>query len=473
MRKRKGNYGLLTCAAVALMISIGAIQTRASVDAADPSPTPAPAPSRATGYKLPWVGGEYGVWVNGPSGHSDELGGAYWAIDFDLGGDGKKSSGEVSGLVCAAKDGTVVYIKRCESGSECWRQANMVVIGHGQKDGKEQYPEYSWYLHMVKNSVPEQIRPGVLVKAGTVIGTEGGTGLAYPPGYVHLHFMVSDWFPSQSMGKEGSCKKDEDICKGGEFVPWANEQLLDGTWVHHAIPVTFDEPRTDVDDSTSDLEDGWPNGNTRKSENYLDDSYVTQHPRGEIMQPGKSAELPFTIQNIGNAAWTAEEGYTLERIGGTLLGDDLIQPTGSFGRGEEWTGAVRITAPEQLGEASAEWQMAHNGKVFGERVFCSVLVAADSDKPLDPDVLWEPVRRWIAEEWGRVMQGLKSQFIAWGERIQQELWAWLKDQATRLAQKAWHNLTNQCCGMNPMTSMFFCLATWSVYRKVRGTKHGS
>lgn len=146
-------------------------------------------------YRLPWADGWRGTVLQGA--HD------VYAIDFDLwGGDWGYSQSEDSWIV-AARDGVVVYAKDvstqtvvCNGGYDGWWYANMVVIGHGTLNpATHRYPEYSWYVHLAPNSVPEYVRPGAYIRAGEVIGQEGKTGCSTDGKTVHLHFEVSNDFP--------------------------------------------------------------------------------------------------------------------------------------------------------------------------------------------------------------------------------------------------------------------------------------
>ncbi|MDT8305380.1 MAG: peptidoglycan DD-metalloendopeptidase family protein [Anaerolineae bacterium] len=137
-----------------------------------------PALAPATTFRdhlLPWPGGRTGVvtYKDG-SGH-------YGQIDFAIERD-----------VYSSKAGRVVFIKEsspdpeqiCSSFQACWRKANMVVIQHGPA-------EYSWYVHLAYDSVPDNIWVNKEIPAGVKIGVEGRTGYTYGETGYHLHFMVS------------------------------------------------------------------------------------------------------------------------------------------------------------------------------------------------------------------------------------------------------------------------------------------
>jgi murein DD-endopeptidase MepM/ murein hydrolase activator NlpD len=143
---------------------------------ADPDPIDGPtastaAPLNVTGHYFPWPAGQTATVIRtDEAGHMSQ-------VDFNI-----------PGTVCASKPGKVVFVKQSsDSGCNdlsCWEQANVVVIQHDSG-------EYSWYYHLVYQSVPVQV--GTYVSAGTRIGTEGATGFA---DMVHLHFMVSTSIPA-------------------------------------------------------------------------------------------------------------------------------------------------------------------------------------------------------------------------------------------------------------------------------------
>jgi murein DD-endopeptidase MepM/ murein hydrolase activator NlpD len=126
-------------------------------------------------HLLPWPGGRTGiVTYKDGSGH-------YGQIDFAIERD-----------IFASKAGRVVFVKEsspdpdepCSDFEACWRKANMVVIQHGPA-------EYSWYVHLAYNSVPDDIWVNKEIPAGVKIGVEGRTGYTWGETGYHLHFMVS------------------------------------------------------------------------------------------------------------------------------------------------------------------------------------------------------------------------------------------------------------------------------------------
>ena len=153
--------------------------------------------STLSGYRLPWLGSAQvqclGNQCNGfryPSDtHTNQ-------IDFDI---YLGSNRNARGAVLAAKAGHVVYAKDSSndescSSLDCWRTANMLVIEHVVEGGYE----YSWYVHLSHNSIPDHLQQfnnlsgekGPWVEAGELIGQEGATGYSFIGGQVHLHFMV-------------------------------------------------------------------------------------------------------------------------------------------------------------------------------------------------------------------------------------------------------------------------------------------
>jgi hypothetical protein len=128
-----------------------------------------------SGHFLPWPGGRWGeVTQRDGSGH-------YGQIDFAIERD-----------VYSSKPGRVVFIKEsspdpdepCSNFELCWRKANVVVIQHAPQ-------EFSWYVHLAYNSVPDNIYVGLDVPAGVKIGVEGRTGYTWGETGYHLHYMVS------------------------------------------------------------------------------------------------------------------------------------------------------------------------------------------------------------------------------------------------------------------------------------------
>ena len=86
--------------------------------------------------------------------------------------------------VIAVAEGEVVYVQRGVTGYDTVRTAgNFVRLRH--ENGC-----YSRYLHLAPDSITVNV--GDKVKAGQVLGMEGGTGYCIPAGAVHLHFDVND-----------------------------------------------------------------------------------------------------------------------------------------------------------------------------------------------------------------------------------------------------------------------------------------
>jgi|GEM_PF-5791733 len=90
--------------------------------------------------------------------------------------------------IAAAETGVLVYYcDRHEKGAE---QTNILILGHGEMGNDGQFPEYSWYVHLEKDSVPRELTIGQVVQRGTVIGLEGHNG---PSTGIHLHFGVTSF----------------------------------------------------------------------------------------------------------------------------------------------------------------------------------------------------------------------------------------------------------------------------------------
>lgn len=86
--------------------------------------------------------------------------------------------------VIAIADGEVVHIQDGVRGyNEVYSAGNFVKLRH--ENGY-----FSRYLHLAPDSI--RVKAGDKVKAGQVLGMEGGTGYCIPAEAVHLHFDVND-----------------------------------------------------------------------------------------------------------------------------------------------------------------------------------------------------------------------------------------------------------------------------------------
>lgn len=150
-----------------------------------PEATDAGAQATFSGHFLPWPGGRFATVTqrDGSTGHAGQIDFVVdWPIDY---GDD---------ALYNTKAGTVVYVKESSPDPAepcrvyaCWKKANAVVVQHGPA-------EFSWYVHLAYNSVPNDIYVGRQIPAGVQIGRQGRTGWTTGD---HLHYMVStghyDW----------------------------------------------------------------------------------------------------------------------------------------------------------------------------------------------------------------------------------------------------------------------------------------
>lgn len=148
----------------------------------------------ATGHILPFPVGEKATVTSTLNSHGNQ-------VDFDIWNNGSVSS---IGYLSASKNGTIKYASD-SSNDRCimvngkyvyynnqdvicpWTAGNLVVIEHSPS-------EYSYYLHLEHNSIPERFKiANAQVNAGEIIGKEGNTGFTSTEGTgIHLHFMVGD-----------------------------------------------------------------------------------------------------------------------------------------------------------------------------------------------------------------------------------------------------------------------------------------
>ena len=159
-----------------------------------------PAAGYKTGFYYPWANSKKAEVTQGK-----HEGGA---LDFVIGTLNTKTTplaDRTKQLVTAAKDGVIEFVrddsrKWCnyDKGQQCYDDTNLVVIKH---PGNGNNPTtYSWYLHLAANSVPDELKKGMTIRQGEVIGKQGNSGTISPSGDpgqgygTHLHFMVTSGY---------------------------------------------------------------------------------------------------------------------------------------------------------------------------------------------------------------------------------------------------------------------------------------
>lgn len=120
-------------------------------------------------YALPWKGGPFHIsqGAGGDFSHNSPKG--RYAVDIAM---------PVGTPIVAARTGTVLTARDGQAGRMPDPAGNYVRVVHD--DGT-----HSAYLHLKRGSV--KVKPGQLVKAGTLLGHSGNTGRSTGP---HLHFVV-------------------------------------------------------------------------------------------------------------------------------------------------------------------------------------------------------------------------------------------------------------------------------------------
>jgi murein DD-endopeptidase MepM/ murein hydrolase activator NlpD len=176
-----------------------------------PEASAAGAEATFSGHYLPWPGGRLGtVTQREGSGHAGQID---FVVDYPV------NYGDDA--IYNTKAGTVVFIKESSPDPDdvcdvydCWRKANVVVVQHGPE-------EYSWYVHLAYNSVPDNIHVGLQIPPGVQIGRQGRTGWTTGD---HLHYMVSsDHYPWSDPGDPDALMwAPQDSISGTDFVerPW-------------------------------------------------------------------------------------------------------------------------------------------------------------------------------------------------------------------------------------------------------------
>uniref|UniRef100_A0A8C4R3D9 ZZ-type domain-containing protein n=1 Tax=Eptatretus burgeri TaxID=7764 RepID=A0A8C4R3D9_EPTBU len=117
----------------------------------------------------------------------------------------------------------------------------------------------------------------------------------------------------------------------------------------------------------------------------LDAEFVGENvPDGTWIQPGCHFLKLWRLRNCGAQTWT--EDTKLQLLWGNLPADSSV-PVPCLSRGELGAVSVTFLAPRRAGAYASHWRLAHAGKPFGPRVWCSICVqhAEDEEKQCLPD----------------------------------------------------------------------------------------
>lgn len=195
-------------------------------------------------YYLPYPTGLKVFLTQGPfSEDENESHHGFFALDMK----GVPPEAPGAAPVLAARSGYVVYVNdKNNNESTNDDDINLVVLGHGPRDTYGQFQEYSWYLHLARDGVPDYVIPGIYIRRGVVIGKEGYNG---NPEATHLHFGVTNWFNPSRM-----------YCVGSEGARVKAYVKVDNSLVYAYIPFSFVEWK-DIG--------AWPEGNWVGSENVI------------------------------------------------------------------------------------------------------------------------------------------------------------------------------------------------------------
>uniref|UniRef100_UPI00358EE4CC next to BRCA1 gene 1 protein isoform X2 n=1 Tax=Myxine glutinosa TaxID=7769 RepID=UPI00358EE4CC len=114
----------------------------------------------------------------------------------------------------------------------------------------------------------------------------------------------------------------------------------------------------------------------------LDAEFVGENvPDGTWIQPGSQFLKLWRLRNCGAQAWT--EDTKLQLLWGNLPADSSV-PVPCLSRGELGAVSVTFTAPCRAGAYASHWRLAHAGKPFGPRVWCSICVEDVEDEEKQP-----------------------------------------------------------------------------------------
>lgn len=181
------------------------------------SPSPAGTRAASDGYLLPAPAGTALTVTTGNGVYHQGF--EYYAWDFAV--------GQAEFQIAAARGGIVKAVREDSSGhcypeSDCWAQANYVLVDHGDRT-------WGLYLHLKQDHV--FVTAGQTIQRGKIIATADNTGFSKAN---HLHFQVEDptrcsvTVPWWCQSVPASFSDPDVLAKTSDGVPTAVETYISG-----------------------------------------------------------------------------------------------------------------------------------------------------------------------------------------------------------------------------------------------------
>jgi murein DD-endopeptidase MepM/ murein hydrolase activator NlpD len=155
---------------------------------------------------------------------------------------------------------------------------------------------------------------------------------------------------------------------------------------------------------------------------YLDNSLLLALPTIPVLEPGKTIQVEIIVQNISQATWPANGSISFVNINKQTLGtqspQQLLQ---AIPRGAPVKWILTIKAPATPGVYESIWQVASDGRPFGDRVrIAMVVVPKGSDVGLAEMLraMIEDAQKQIADRFNAAWEDLKRRIE---ERIREEI----------------------------------------------------
>ncbi len=150
-------------------------------------------------------------------------------------------------------------------------------------------------------------------------------------------------------------------------------------------------PNADVDG----VDDSKPQDQLIDTSTAVDDAVVVSFSPPSAIACGESAQMELVMRNTGTTQWFYND-YRLGAVGDSdpFYGPEprvLLPEGGVVPPDSAWSFQIQLTAPEEPGSYTTDWQMVHEQVGwFGERVSAEITVACD-----------EPTGQWVSEACAR------------------------------------------------------------------------